>query len=98
MYGTEVPRPKLGLDFRPGVEPKCDTEVPKSELGLGFRVSSAAPFFKFLLYTALISYKSESHPLTNARRDFPEQRRKANPTYHRILGSFLETSLPGICA
>ena len=98
MYGTEVPRPKLGLNFRPGVEPKCDTEMPKSKLGLGFRVGSVAPFFKSLLYTALISYKSESRSLTNARQDFPEQRRKANPTYHKMLGSFLETSLPGICA
>ena len=98
MYGTEVPRPKLGLDFKPGVEPKYDTEVPKSELGLGFRVGSATSFFKSLLYTALISYKFESRPQTNARRDFPKQRRKVNPTYHRMLGSFLETSLPGICA
>ena len=98
MYGTEVPRPKLGLDFKPGVEPKCGTEVPKSELGLGFRVGSATSFFKSLLYTALISYKFEFRPLTNARRDFPKQRRKANPTYHRMLGNFLETSLPGICA
>ena len=73
MYGTEVPKPKLGLDFRPGVEPKCSTEVPKSELGLGFRVGSVAPFFKSLLYTALISFKFESHPLTYARRDFLEQ-------------------------
>ena len=98
LYGTEVPRPKLGLDFRLGVEPKCSTEVPKFELGLGFRVGSMAPFFKSLLYTALISFKSESHPLTYTQRDFPEQRRKANPTYHRMLGSFLETSLPSICA
>ena len=98
LYGTEVPRPKLGLDFRPGVEPKCSTEVPKFELGLGFRVGSVAPFFKSLLYTALISFKFESHPLTYAWRDFPEQRRKENPTYHRMLGSFLETSLPSICA
>ena len=98
MYGTEIPRPKLGLDFRPGVEPKCSTEMPKSKLGLGFRVDSAAPFFKSLLYTTLVSYKSKSRSLTNARRDFPEQRRKANPTYHRMLDSFLETSLPCICA
>ena len=98
MYGTEVPRPKLSLDFKPGVEPKCGTEVPKSELGLGFRVGSATSFFKSLLYTALISYKFESRPQTNARQDFPKQRRKVNPTYHRMLGSFLETSLPGICA
>ena len=93
-----MPRPKLGLDFKPGVEPKYGTEVPKSELGLGFRVGSATSFFKSLLYTALISYKFESRPQTNARRDFPKQRRKVNPTYHRMLGSFLETSLPGICA
>ena len=77
MYGTEMPRPKLGLDFR---------------------VGSIALYFISLLYTALISYKSESRSLTNARQDFPEQRRKANPTYHKMLGSFLETSLPGICA
>ena len=66
MYGTEVPRPKLGLDFKPGVEPKCGTEMSKSKLGLGFRVGSAAPFFKSLLYTALVSYKSKSCSLTNA--------------------------------
>ena len=93
-----MPKPKLGLDFRPGVEPKCGTEMPKSKSGLGFRVGSAAPFFKSLLYTTLVSYKSESRSRTNARRDFPEQRRKANPTYHRMLDNFLETSLLGICA
>ena len=98
MYGTEVPIPKLGLDFRPDVEPMCSTEVLKSKLGLRFRVGSATLFFKSLHYTALINYKSESRPLTNVRWDFPEQRRKANPTYHKMLGSFLETSLPGICA
>ena len=66
MYGTEVPKPKLGLDFRPGVEPECGTKMPKSKLGLGFRVSSAAPYFISLLYAALVSYKSESSSLTNA--------------------------------
>ena len=98
LHGTEVPRPKLGLDFRPGVELECGTKMPKSELGLGFRVSSATPYFIPLLYTALIGYKSESRSLTNAQQDFSEQQRKANPTYHRMLGSFLGTSLPGICA
>ena len=73
IYGTEVPKPKFGLDFKP----------PKSELGLEFRFGSTTLYF--------IS-------LTNAWQDFPEQRRKANPTYHRMLGSFLGTSLPGICS
>ena len=77
LYGTEMPRPKLGLDFK---------------------VSSAALYFISLLYIALISYKFESRSLTNARQDFSEQRRKANPTYDRMFGSFLETSLLGICA
>ena len=45
MYDTEVPRPKLGLNFGPDAEPECGTKMPKSELGLGFRVSSAAPYF-----------------------------------------------------
>ena len=45
MYNTEVPRPKLGLNFEPDVELECSTKMPKSELGLGFRVSSAAPYF-----------------------------------------------------
>ena len=67
MYSTEVPRPKLGLDFKPGVEPKCGAKMPKFELGLGFRVGNAAPYFISLLYTALVSYKSESHSLTNAQ-------------------------------
>ena len=98
MYGTEVPRPKLSLDFRPGMELECGTKMPKSELGLGFRVNCAAPYLISLLYTALVSYKSESHSLTDARQDFPSQRRKANPTYYRMLDSFLGTSLPGICA
>ena len=98
LYGTEVPKPKLGLDFRPGMEPECGTKMPKSELGLGFRVSSAAPYLISLLCTALVSYKSESCSLTDARQDFPGQWRKANLTYHRMLGSFLGTSLPGICA
>ena len=98
MYDIEVPRPKLGLDFRPGVEPKCGTKMPKSELGLGFRFGSMALYFISLLYIALVSYKSEFRSLINARQDFPEQRRKANPTYHRMLGSFLGTSLLGICS
>ena len=76
MYGTEIPRPKLGLDFR---------------------VGSVTLYFISLLYTTLASYKSESRSLTNARQNFSEQRRKANPTYHKMLGSFLEMSLPGIC-
>ena len=92
MYGTEVPIPKLGLDFRPDVEPMCSTEVLKSKLGLRFSVGSATLFFKSLHYTALINYKSESRPLTNARQDFPKQRRKTNPTYHKLLSSFQETS------
>ena len=73
MYGTEVPRPKLGLDFRPGVEPECGTKMPKPELGLGFRVCSATPYFISLIYTALVSYKSESCSLSNARQDFTKQ-------------------------
>ena len=98
MYGTEVPRPKLGLDFRSSMEPECGTKMPKSKLGLEFRVGSAAPYLISLLYTALVSYKSEFHSLTNAQQDFPAQWRKANPTYHRMLGSCLGTSLPSICA
>ena len=80
------------------MEPECGTKMPKSKLGLGFRVGSAVPYFISLLYAALISYKSESHSLTNAQQDFPGQQRKANPTYHRMLSSFLGTSLPSICA
>ena len=95
MYGTEVPRPKLGLDFRLGMEPKCGTKMPKSKLGLRFRFGSAALYFISLLYTGLVSYKSEFCSLTNARQDFPELRRKANPAYHRMLSSFLGMSLPG---
>ena len=98
MYGTEVPKPKLGLDFRPGMEPKCGTKMPKSKLGLGFGFGNTALYFISLLYTAIVSYKSEFRSLTNAQQDFPEQRRKANPTYHRTLGSFFKMSLPGICA
>ena len=45
MYDTEVPRHKLGLNFRPDVELECGTKMPKSELGLGFRVGSAASYF-----------------------------------------------------
>ena len=98
VYGTEEPKPKLGPDFKPGVEPKCSTKMPKSKLGLGFRFSGVAPCFISLLYTTLVSYKSESRSLTNAWQDFTEQRRKANPTCHRMLGNFLETPLPSICA
>ena len=98
MYGTEVPKPKLGLDFRPGMEPKCGTKMPKSELGLGFEFGNTALYFISLLYTAIVSYKSEFRSLTNARQDFPEQQRKANSTYYRMLGSFLGTSLLGICS
>ena len=75
MYGTEAPRPKLGLDFRPGIEPECGTKMPKSELGLGFRVGSMALYLISLLYTDLVSYKSESRSLTNARQYFPKQQR-----------------------
>ena len=98
MYGTEVPRSKLGLDLRLGVDPECGTKMPKCKLGLGLRISSTTPYLISLLCTALVSYKSESRSPTNARRDFPGQRRKANPTYHRMLGNFLGMSLPGICA
>ena len=62
------------------------------------RIGNTALYLISLLCTTLISYKSESCSLTNARRDFPGQRRKANPTYHRMLGNFLGTSLLGICA
>ena len=72
--------------------------MPRPKLGLDFRVGSAALYFISLLYTALISYKFESCSLTNARQDFSEQQRKANPTFDRMFDSFLETSLPGICA
>ena len=98
MYGTEVPRSKLGLDLRPGMGPECSTKMPKCELGLRLRIGSTAPYLVSLLCTALVSYKFESHSLTNAQWDFLGQRRKANPTYHRMLGSFLGTSLPSICA
>ena len=98
MYGTEVPKSKLGLDLRPGMDPECGTKMPKCELGLELRIGNTAPYLISLFCTALVSYKSESRSLTNARRDFPRQRRKANPTYHRMLGNFLGTSLPGICA
>ena len=98
MYGIEVPKSKLGLDLRPGMDPECGTKMPKCELGLGPRIGSTALYLISLLCTTLISYKFESRSLTNARRDFPGQRRKVNPTYHRMLDSFLGTSLPGICA
>ena len=98
MYGTEVPRSKLGLDLRPSTRPECGTRMPKCELGLRLRIACTAPHLISLLCTALVSCKSESCSLTNARRDFPGQRRKVNPTYHRMLDSFLGTSLPGICA
>ena len=62
------------------------------------RIGSTALYLISLLCTALVSYKSESCSLTDARQDFPGQWRKANLTYHRMLGSFLGTSLPGICS
>ena len=98
MYGTEVPKSKLGLDLRLGMDPECRTKMPKCELGLGLRIGSTTPYLISLLCTTLISYKSESRSLTNARRDFPRQWRKANLTYHRMFSNFLGTSLPGICA
>ena len=98
MYGTEVPRSKLGLDLRLGMDPECGTKMPKCKLGLGLKISNIAPYLVSLLCTTLVSYKSESRSLTNARQDFPGQRRKANPTYHGMLGNFLGTSLPGISA
>ena len=98
MYGTEVPRSKLGLDLRLGMDPECGTKMPKCKLGLGLKISNKAPYLVSLLCTTLVSYKSESRSLTNARQDFPGQRRKANPTYHGMLGNFLGTSLPGISA
>ena len=104
LYGIEVPRPtevprsKLGLDLRSGMDPECGTKMPKCELGLGLKIGSTALNLISLLCTALVSYKSESRSLTNARRDFPGQRRKANPTYHGMLDDFLGTSLPGISA
>ena len=98
MYGTEVPRSKLGLDLRPGMDPECGTKMPKCKLGLGLKIGSTTPYLISLLCTALVSYKFESRSLTNAQRDFPGRRRKANPTYHGMLGNFLGTSLPGISA
>ena len=98
LYGTKVPRTKLGLDLRPGTGPECGTRMLKCELGLRLRITCMAPHLISLLCTALVSYESKSRSLTNAQRDFPGQRRKANPTYHRTLSSFLGTSLPGICA
>ena len=80
MYGTEVPKSKLGLDLRPGMDPECSTKLPKCELGLGLRIGSTTLYLISLLCTTLVSYKSESRSLTNAWRDFPGQRRKANPT------------------
>ena len=73
MYGTEVPKSKLGLDLRPGMDPECRTKMPKCELGLRLRIGSTTPYLISLLCTTLISYKSESRSLTNARRDFPGQ-------------------------
>ena len=104
MYGTEVPKPievpksKLGLDLRPGMDLECGTKMPKCKLGLGLKIGSTALYLLSLLCTTLVSYKSESHSLTNARRDFPGKQRKANPTYHGMLGNFLGTSLPSISA
>ena len=95
---SRYPGPKLGLDLRPGMGPECSTRMPEFKLGLGLRIWSSTPYLISLLCIALISYKSESRSLTNAWRDFPKQWRKANPTYHKMLGSFLGTSLPGICA
>ena len=65
LYGTEVPRSKLGLDLRPNMDPECGTKMPKRELGLRPRIGSAAPYLESLLCTALVSYKSESRSLTN---------------------------------
>ena len=104
MYGTEVPRPskvprsKLGLDLRPGMDPECGTKMPKCELGLRLKIGSTTPNLISLLCIALVSYKSKSRSLTSARWDFPRKRRKANPMYHGMLGDFLGTSLPGISA
>ena len=98
LYGTKVPRSKLGLDLRPGTGPECGIRMPKYELGLRLRITCTTPHSISLLCTTFVSYRSESRSLTNARQDFPGQRRKANPTYHRMLGNFLGTSLPGICA
>ena len=72
MYGTEVPRPtevprsKLGLDLRPGMDPECGTKMPKCELGLGLKIGSIALNLISLLCTTLVSFKFESRSLTNA--------------------------------
>ena len=73
LYGTEVPRSKLGLDLRSDMDLECGTKMPKCELGLGPRIGSAALYLESLLGTALVSYKSESCSLTNTWLDFPEQ-------------------------
>ena len=79
MYGTEVPRPtevprsKLGLDLRPGMDPECGTKMPKCELGLRLKIGSTTPNLISLLCIALVSYKSESCSLSNARQDFTKQ-------------------------
>ena len=104
MYGIEVPRPtevprsKFGLDLRPGMDLEYGTKTPKCELGPRLKIGNIASNLISLLCIALVSYKSESHSLTSARRDFPGQRRKEKPTYHGMFGDFLGTSLPGISA
>ena len=79
MYGTEVPKSKLGFDLRPGMDPECGTKMPKCELGLGLRIGSTTLYLISLLCTTLVSYKSESRSLTKTWLDFPQTTKKGKP-------------------
>ena len=88
MYGTEVPRSKLGLDLRPGTGPECGTRMPKYELGLRLRITCTTPHSISLLCIALISYRSESRSLTNARRRFSQTTKKGKPNISQDARQF----------
>ena len=95
LYGTEVPRSKLGLDLRPDMDPECDTKMLKCELGLRLRIGRTYPYLISLLCTTLISYKSESRSLTNTRLDFPQTTKKGKPDISWDAWQFLGNVIAG---
>ena len=88
VYGTEVPRSKLGLGLRPGTGPECGTRMPKCELGLRLRIAYTASHLISLLCTALISYRSESRSLTNAWQRFFRTTKKGKPNISQDARQF----------
>ena len=99
MYGTKVPRSKLGLDLRPGTGPECGTRMPKCELGLRVRIACTAPhLISLLLHCPHKLQVWISFPDQCSAKIFPNNEERQTQHIIGCSAVFLEISLPGICA